>query len=657
MDGFEKIDLPTTHETADSQDPNSKNSDAEVVITKRRLPSLNFKSKKAIFPLGVLLFVFLVLIFAIILPAVKTYASAKKTYTQVKATVDALKKQNIALASEELDKTRKSLTQTQKDLGGLFILRFIPFANTYYNDADSAIKAGFHSLDAADIVVDSVEPYADVLGLKGQGSFVGGTAQQRIETTVKAMDKITPRIDEVAEKLTLAQKEIDKIDPKDYPSLIASGKVKNAVVAMRKLTDDGVVFINDAKPLIKILPSLLGEPKEKRYLILFQNDKELRPTGGFITAYAIFRLEHGLVHVENSNDIYTLDNTISGKGKAPEPIRKYLPGVPLFNLRDSNLSADFAKSMETFSKMYEDAGGYKKVDGIIAVDTNALVSVMNILGDIKVGGTTYTTKNDERCDCPQVIIELEEDADRPVNYVRGDRKSLIGDLMYEIMNKAFSSSPKLYWARLMQAGFEQIGQKHILFYFYNKDAQSGIVALNAGGKIMPFDGDYFHLNETSFSGAKANLFVDQGVLQEYKVKDDGTIQKTVTVTYKNPHEPSDCNLERGGLCLNAPFRDWFRLYVPKGSKLVDSKGSEVKMTTHEDLGKTVFEGFLTVRPLGSKTLSITYTLPFKLEKGSPLPFMIQKQPGTENDEYIIKSNGKTLNKFHLKTDTTLKLDL
>lgn len=654
MDGFEKINLPTTHETSGSQDPQSKNSEAEVVITKRRFGSFNLKNKKTLIPVALL---FLILIFAIILPAVKTYASAKKTYTQVKATVDALKKQNITLASEELKKTRLSLTQAQKALGGLFLVRFIPFANTYYNDVDSAIRAGFHGLDAAEIVIESVEPYADVLGLKGQGSFVGGTAQQRIETTVKAMDKITPRIDEVAEKLTLAQKEIDNINPKDYPSFIASGKVKNAVVTLRKLTDDGVIFINDARPLIKILPSLLGEPKEKRYLILFQNDKEIRPTGGFITAYAIFRLEHGLIHVENSNDIYTLDNTISGKEKAPEPIRKYLPQVPLFNLRDSNLSPDFPKSMETFSKLYEKAGGFKKVEGIIAVDTNALVSVMNILGDIKVGGTTYTTKIDERCDCPQVIIELEEDADRPLGFVKADRKSLIGDLMYEIMNKAFSSSPKLYWARLMQAGFEQIGEKHVLFYFYNKDAQGGILALNAGGKMMPFDGDYLHLNESNFGGAKSNLFTDQGVLQEYNIKSDGVIQKTVTVTYKNPHKPSDCNLERGGLCLNAPFRDWFRVYVPKGSKLVNSKGSEVKMTTYDDLGKTVFEGFLTVRPLGSKTLSITYTLPFKLEKDSPLPLMVQKQPGTENDEYIVKSNGKTLEKFHLKTDTTLRLTL
>jgi len=47
----------------------------------------------------------------------------------------------------------------------------------------------------------------------------------------------------------------------------------------------------------------------------------------------------------------------------------------------------------------------------------------------------------------------------------------------------------------------------------------------------------------------------------------------------------------------------------------------------------------------------------KLEKGSPLPLMIQKQPGTSGDEYTLIVNGKTKEKFILDSDKTLKLDL
>ena len=78
------------------------------------------------------------------------------------------------------------------------------------------------------------------------------------------------------------------------------------------------------------------------------------------------------------------------------------------------------------------------------------------------------------------------------------------------------------------------------------------------------------------------------------------------------------------------------------------------MKTYEELGKTVFEGVLTVRPQGIGRLSLTYSIPVKLEK-NVLPVMIQKQPGTDNDEYTFLTNGKTKDKFILETDKTLKL--
>jgi hypothetical protein len=224
------------------------------------------------------------------------------------------------------------------------------------------------------------------------------------------------------------------------------------------------------------------------------------------------------------------------------------------------------------------------------------------------------------------------------------------------MDKALKSSPKKYWGPLFQDLLTQVQQKHVLFYLFDKQAQSSIEALNAAGRIKSFTGDYLHINDTNFAGAKSNLFTNQSVEIATDVQ-NGVIKKTVTINYKNTHPPSDCNLERGGLCLNAELRDWVRVYVPKGSKLVSSRGSEVKVTTKEDLGKTVFEGFITVRPLGKTTYTLTYTLPFRIEENSPLPFLIQKQPGTKGNEYTVKVNGRTIEKFSLLTDKELRLKI
>ena len=651
MDGFKKIDLDL------SDQANRKNKTKPNVIP----PSMGARRKKFKFSKNMriaaiaLVFFVVLVVFFVLLPAQRTYKSALTTYRQAQLVADAMKQQNVELASQEIKKTKTSLLETQKHLKSMGYLRFVPLVNIYYNDADHMVQAGVHGIDAAEITISSIEPYADVLGLKGQGSFAMGSAEDRIKTAVMTMGKITPRIDEISEDLVNMRTEIDEVNPDNYPAFIFGSKVQTQIAQMREMTDQGVAFVEQARPLIKVLPELLGEKEEKRYLVLFQNDKELRSTGGFITAYAIFKVDKGVITIDRNDDIYPLDNTIPNKPRAPEKLRKYL-NVSTFNLRDTNISPDFIESMKTFREMYERSPQAVDVDGIIAIDTNVLVETIKVLDDnVTAAGITFTTKEDSRCDCPQVIYELEDHISRPVNYVRTDRKGLLGDLLVALMQKALSSSPKIYWGPLFQTMLAQTNQKHIMFYLFDEDAQSGVIALNAAGQIREFEGDYLHINDTNLGGQKSNLFVDQKVAQSYKVENDGTIIKTVTIDYTNPYAPSDCNLERGGLCLNAELRNWIRIYAPKGSELVDSKGSQVTVTTYEEFGKTVFDGFTTVRPRGKATYTISYKLPFKLESGSPLPLLIQKQPGKEGFPYTIDIDGKVKEEFDLTADKEVSL--
>jgi hypothetical protein len=658
MSGFDKIEFSGPKKTAVSsakQDQASVSTSPTNTFMAKRKNSRSYKKLKiSLIVLGI----FILIGVLIGIPAYSTYKSGIKTYKQSQLAVAAMKKQNIELASTEIKKTQVDLADTQRNLHWLTPLKFIPLLGWYYNDADHLLRAGEHGLASAVIVTDSIKPYADVLGLKGQGSFAAGSAEERIKTAVMTTGKITPQIDKIAEKLTLVQNEIDKVDPAHYPEIIFGKKIKNQLTQIRELTDGSTTFVNDARPLVKVIPSLLGESEKKKYLVVFQNDKELRPTGGFITAYAIFTIDKGIIKLEKSDDIYKLDDSIPNKPTAPEPILKYLSKVPTFNLRDSNISPDFITSMKTFESMYNKSSQKDNIDGIIAIDTNVLVSTIKILDDtISAGGQTFNTKIDPRCDCPQVIYSLENDISRPVNYIKTDRKSVIGELIQAIMVKALTSSPKVYWGPLFQSIIAQTNEKHALFYLYDDQAQQGIEALNAAGRIRDFDGDYLHINETNFSGAKVNIFMQEEVENNYKVDSDGTITKTITINYKNPFPPSDCNLERGGLCLNAEYRDWIRIYVPKGSELVDSKGSQVKMTTYDELGKTVFDGFVTVRPKGVGSLTLTYKLPFKVTKNSPLPVRIQKQPGTNANVYTTKVNDKTIETFPLTTDKDSKLKI
>lgn len=652
MDGFRKIDLDATRDQVNTTSTMSPNR-----MKRRKSFKLHMSRKSLIVTGSIIGVLILFIIFGIILPGITLARQVQKTVAAAKIAYASMKQENVQTASDSIQATQTELTKTQQDLNNMWYLRFIPVVNFYYSDGVHLAKAGEYGLNAGQILVDAIKPYADVLGLKGQGSFVGGTAQQRIQTAVMTMSKVTPKIDDIEQQLVLAQGEIDQVDPNHYPAIFGGKKIHDELAQVKTITDESASFIKQAKPLVKVLPNLLGEPDAQKYLVLFHNDKELRPTLGFITDYAIFRLEHGVINVDRSQDIYTLDDTIRDHPAAPRPILAYLPKVYQWNLRDTNLSPDFLVNTDNFNKLYKTAGGYEPVQGIIGVDTYALVDAMKVLGDIQVDGQTFTTQTDPHCNCPQVIYQMELYADQPVEYIKTNRKAIISDLLYAIMQKAFSSSPKLYWGPLLQTMIADIQQKHIVFDLYNQDAQSGLEALNAAGQILPFDGDYLHVNDSNMGGAKSNLFITESVMNDYQVAGDGSITKTVTINYKNPFAPSDCNLEHGQLCLNAIQRDWVRLYVPKGSTLMSAKGSEVKELTYDDLGKTVFEGFLTVRPLGAATYTVTYKLPFKVASGSQLPLMIQKQPGKNNDDYTITVNGNKVQEFPLLTDQTLKLNV
>lgn len=651
MDNLElkKLDITSGQARTIKSDPQEE----RPMARKRRKLSL-FNKKHLKVYIGVI--VALVALFGFVgYKAFAAYNHAQKVNVQARVAMDAIKQQNVVLAKEELVKTQAEVVELKKDLDAIGFLGYIPFAGAYVRDAQHMVNAGNHGINAAITTTDSLIPYADVLGLEGGGGFTGGSAQDRIRIAVKTLGKVVPKIDAIEKDLQLAQSEIDQVDPKHYPNIWKLKKVREQIEQVRTLADEGVLAVEQGKPLIKVLPQLLGEAESRRYLILFQNDKELRPTGGFLTYYAIFKVEEGVITVERSSNIYDLDDSIRGKAAAPSILRKYLE-VSSLNIRDSNLSPDFVESMKDFNDIYEKSSIYEEVDGIIALDTHFLVNVIRILGEVEAAGLTFNADNDPRCNCPQVVYVLEDQITRPVNYIRENRKALIGELLYAVMEKALSSSPKEYWGRLVQQGMKDAQEKHVMMYLYNNDAQKGIEALNWGGTIRKAPGDYVHINDANLGGAKSNMFVKQSVRMDYTVK-DGKVSKTVKITYRNPEKHSNCNLEAGQLCLNGVLRNWQRMYVPKGSTLTDSKGSEVKVETYTDLDKTVYEGFMRVNPLGKAEIQYSYTLPFDVSDQETLPVMIQKQPGLEAVPYEIYLNGELVESFDLRADRELQLEL
>ena len=353
----------------------------------------------------------------------------------------------------------------------------------------------------------------------------------------------------------------------------------------------------------------------------------------------------------SSYDIYNLDARYTSNIKAPDPIRKYLKESN-WNLRNMNLSPDFKVSMDQFLEAYRDTPGTKQIDGIIAIDTSVPVKFLDIIGPIGVGGWgNFSSETDPRCDCPQVVYALEEIADRPSYEIRLDRKAVLGPLMHSLMANAMGS-PKHVWPELLNSLLSSIQEKHMLLYFLDENSQKIAEDFNSAGRIKPFEGDYLHVNDNNFGGAKTDMFLERSVEQEIEVV-SGKVTKTVTLNYTNPHKGSNCNLEAGQLCLNGTYKDWVRVYVPKGSQLISVVGSEDEAETGEELDKTYFSAFFTMRPESSSKLVFKYELPSNINTDT-YQLLIQKQPGKPTIKHTILYNGLE-QEIDLSTDTTLSL--
>ncbi len=647
----------------------SKETETPVLSLKERFKQkLSWRpkfSKKKLLVVGGVLGVLLIfgVLFGLI-PLIQIKNDVNQLTQEAKGIAEGIQSQNFNQSVERLATTKAGLEKVKADYHKLIWLKPIPFLGGFYQDGQHLIGGGEYLLEAGDIALEALQPYADILGLEGEGEGEVKkpeemTTEERLMLALDTLDKLQPSLDQISEKLDLAREEIDQINPDRYPETLFGKKIREKIVAAVKMIDSSAQLASEIKPVVSYLRPLLGVPDEKKYFFLFQNDAELRPTGGFMTAYAILSVHNGKFNLVSSHDIYALDARFSKRIKAPEAILKYLPNVPYWYLRDMNLSPDFTVSMDTFWENYQLTSGSIEADAIIAVDTQFLVELIKVLGPIGVPEFgNFSAEEDPRCNCPQVFYELERYADKPVGTLREDRKGIIGPLMHSILLNIMGS-PRKKWPEFFNVALSAIQEKHLLFYFFEEDIQEGMEALNASGHLKDFDGDYLHINDTNFAGAKSNMYIRETVEQKIEIGSNGEVIKTITIDYKNPEPASDCNLESGELCLNGLYRDWVRVYVPQGSELIESQGSEVEVETYEELGKTVFEAFYgltsntALRPLGKTQLVFKYKLPFQVESGSEYKLLIQKQPGTYGYEYQVVLDGQE-ESFELKTDKELR---
>jgi hypothetical protein len=607
-----------------------------------------------------ILLIFL-LLFALLLSVLVSYsyfrvrkmlALANSTKIIVMESADLAKTQNLPALPSKISSLKENINALDSEYQALAIYKYLPITRRYYSDGEIAFAMAHKGVNLVEQIVNVLLPYSDVLGFQGEGSFEGGTTQDRIVLILETLEEIQPAIDEIEDKLKEIEELSQKIDANHYPEKVAEYVVRQQIIDAQEQITQAIHGFGDYKPIIAELGKMAGAKESQKYLILFQNDNELRPTGGFLTAYSIVQIDKGTVIPEKSGDIYDLDLKFRENIPIPEELGKYLTTERYWNLRDMNIYPDFKKSMETFYQYYQTVPGEPDdIDGIIAVDTQVLTWLLEVIGPVQIPGYgTFSAEIDQRCDCPQVVYALSEIITRPTNYIKEDRKGVLGPLMSAILSKTYELD-KAKFPELFTLATNSLKGRHLQLYFVDESSQLAAEKINAAGKLYELPNnfkdwqfgqnqDFLAVINANLGGAKSNLFIDYEMKLSVDAPLDGYINDTLEITYRNSAKADNCNLEAGLLCLNATLNDWIRIYLPPGAELIEIQGLEEEAEVYEEEGYTVVDGFFKLEPLGLARIRMTYRVPYQDQENynlrlwkqggiNPVPVLIEVTGGEE----------------------------
>ncbi len=570
----------------------------------------------------------------------------------------SLQNRDLVALEEDLQKMEKDLTalRNARDEKYGWVKNMSLFkANEFYSDSDRFINAGFYGVDALREVSKVVTPFADAAGLKVRADQeVPQTAglMEAFQQWVSIMPEVAGQMDGVIAKVSSLGNELEPINTAKYPKVIRGIEVRDNIERVKNTLSKADDYAPDIKRALTIFPRILAvSTPMKRYMIIMQNDKELRPTGGFMTNYATFKIMDGLLQSDfTSKDMYSIDNTLDlidatyDFPDAPAAYMKYLK-VERWYTRDMNASPDFIESMDQFLKFYNMASRLnpneiKAVDGVIAINTNVIKELLDVTGPVTVNGITYTSEN--------VVIELEKIASLQLQE-QANRKKVLGDLMQAMLINVFESDKNL-WAKLIEKGVDLAVRKQVLVYMFDTEVQSLVEKYNFAGRITdPVKGDYSSVVSTNLGGDKTNWFVNKTV-DHTLTKENNRWVDTVKIKYTYTSPQGDYTL------FAKRFKDWVRVLTPLGSEFISVDGSEDGTEKGEVRGKTYFTGYVELGPDESKEMTFKYYLPATTVEGDKYMLTIQKQPGIDKELHRVTVNGKTVD-YMLSTDKEITVSL
>lgn len=392
----------------------------------------------------------------------------------------------------------------------------------------------------------------------------------------------------------------------------------------------------NSKRLIQTISSLLPLNQKVTYLILLQNNLELRPAGGFISAVALLTFDNSkLINLE-VKDVYTVDSQLRGKVEPPLDIKTFL-GESNWYLRDSNWDPDFPTTAQTAS-WFIDKELNRSLSGVISLDAYALLDLLKSLPQpINVNGNQIDSTNLIE------TLQYHQEIDFSENSYKNE---LLSQTFYQIIEQLKKSDRGVRQQFLTNLSLA-FKQRHAAIFSNSPMAQSIFNDIAYDAAIIDPScpaiinnqnciTDYFMLVEANVGINKANYYLNK------------TSRHTINITPSRIHHTLEFSQSNNSDTANWPgglYKAHYRLYLPRGIilesiSLNQKPLSPASYQVNQQHGKTVVSFYNSTPISVTDSFSLSYFLPLNLKDTNSLAYtyLIQKQLGSDSSPLDITIN-------------------
>jgi len=533
----------------------------------------------------------LLLTYFIIYPIIATSLGLyiiNKTTKQLSTTFfDNTQSENI----KNIEIIEKNLDRVSDSTASLRWMFTLANQEQLYSNGMQMIQAGEHATKGAKLLFEATSPLAAYIkdfqpAIDFQNSTPSSSREYR--EYLNEMTRNSYKLDEASYRISLSSEIMKKVDTTAFPKSMQDGvlKIKDYI----QLIDEGTKGYKEA---MAFLPNLLGKDERQRYLILLQNESQIRATGGWATSYGILGIEGGQIREIFVDDIYNADGTLKIQGKTytpPTSMAKALD-LPKWSFSLVNWNPDLTETLKASEVFTKDLGISSRIDGLITMDIAFLQKLLDKWGGIQAPGESeiITSQN-----IYTKIFDMHEE------FTPGStqKSSFLANLANEIVKKILSMNIASM-VELKDVFISSLDEKHLQATFKNPNAFSFFDKREWAGSLDTKFNSAPAVVDWNWGGNKANLYLDKNHSLVVDIKNEKNIDFAYTLSVENK-STSDIY----------PYGDYInyeRIYIPAEAVVTKVEGFENnKFDTFRENGFKVIGGWFNTKIKSVSTLQISY---------------------------------------------------